>query len=229
MPCGQALGAAWHQRLPTFASLDELTTKHAAWSSYLDGVYGLSTLRFPFDMRQLTFFYRDVRPSLPLAPGSDGQRLALPWDHLPLLGRASTSNLTAVALALPLDEALVGARRPRHVCGRYALDAFHLYNSPPFPSAALHDTLWFYSVGPTLAAKRTVLPRRGKASEFDDAGEPWLAPASGFSSHRRVEVFHCAEESVTNGVEDYWLYLAPGSGYHAAALGPTLGPSRGDA
>ena len=50
--------------------------------------------------------------------------------------------------------------------------------------------------------------------------ESSLAPLHGFASFSQVEVFHCAERSPSEA-EDYWMYLAVGSGI-AFALGRTI-------
>jgi len=197
-------GRSWHRRLPTFASLDALRS-NAHWSAYLDQVYGLDTLTFPFDLRRLTTFYSTAFES----------SSSFPLDRVPLLGTATPAagyNLTHASLSMALDDVLTpvrGGKRP--VCGRHALDAYRLYHHPPFSEDAAERTIWLYGHHhhkDGIASNRTTRV-------------PWLHPINGFPSHTKIEVLHCAEECATKGITDYWLYHAPGSGIYFD-LGKTL-------
>ena len=163
-------GRSWHRRLPTFATLDALRS-NAHWSAYLDQVYGLDTLTFPFDLRRLTTFY-----STAFASSS-----SFPLDRVPLLGTATPAagyNLTHASLSMALDDVLTpvrGGKRP--VCGRHALDAYRLYHHPPFSEDAAARTVWLYGHHhhkDGIASNRTRVP--------------WLHPINGFPSHSKIEV-----------------------------------------
>jgi hypothetical protein len=204
----RAASAEWHRSLPVFTSMDALRQSRP-WEKYLDQIYGLATLRFPLDIRLLALFYEGL-----LAPA-----IALPnQTRVPVLGRSETATRDNSSHAV-LEEVLLPARatsRRYHVCGRRFLDAYRLYHSPPFPEGAASSTLWLY------AYKSLSLPRGtvAAAAPAPPSRASLAFPRDGFSSHTRVEVFHCIESAEVKN-HDYWMYYAPGSGVYYD-LGRTL-------
>jgi hypothetical protein len=181
-----------YHALPVFSDVAALHAR-PEWLSYLSGVYGEGSLRFPLDVRAFNFFYRrDVNFSH--AVGT-----------VPLLGRRAHRNETlAVTLAETLIKVGGGSARWFGLSGRHLHDAFRLYHNPPYPADAAYGTLWLYGHDSRSSSK---------PSNDSSVADPGTVPSAGFRSFARVEVFHCAEEAQADP-RDFWMYLSKGSGIY---------------
>ena len=189
-----------YESLPSFHDLGSLHAQ-PLWLRYLDSVYGVASLRFPLDMKNLTLFYANDE----LFARKD---LAL----VPLLGRRPLRDEKSRAISLAETIVTVGGGSAKWfgLCGRGLHDAYRLYHSPPYPETAVLGTLWIYGYGST----------RASATNASAIRAPGVHPRDGFRSFTRVEVFHCSEEAKADS-RDFWMYLAPGSGVYFD-LGKTI-------
>ena len=152
----------WQARRPVLPDLNEAGLE--GWRQYLDGVYGLESLDFPFDTAQLTFFYPDVAMPAELR------------DMLPLLGRTDASSNGSISVG---EAILPPGRRRRGISGRDYLDVFRIYHAPTYADGAA-DTIWVYPYAGTR------IQRTDHESDVDANIVP-------VRSHERVEVHHCAD------------------------------------
>lgn len=180
-----------YHTLPFFRNATSLQQR-PEWLTYLEGVYGASTvasLQFPLDLKSFNFFYQDER--FPLAVG------VVPW-----LGRRPSAPHTAPTLSETLVKVGGGQAKWLGLPGRRIHDAYRLYHSPPYPADAASATLWLYGHAATSSTQPT--------NFSSPTTEPGVLPESGFPSFSRVEVMHCAEAA--NAVS----WQLPLTLYHAA-------------
>lgn len=64
-----------------FVSFDDLQ-RHHEWETYLDSVYGISTLRFPVELHTFTFFYRHKLPTYFLIELEKAFSRGQFWGHI---------------------------------------------------------------------------------------------------------------------------------------------------
>lgn len=208
-----------------------LPMNSTAWAAYLDNVYAPSCARARSTMGHLNhskaepnrsllfFFYRD---QIPLE--------VRPIHAIPLLGLHRRWSLTgdpridAVITPPILSSDAYRSAVPTNA-GRAAAEAYDMVNWTGRQRGDLYHLMCMEGSGasactpldPHAASRVTqtlwVYPYLSQSTEVADALEDAIVPLHGFPSHQKVEVFHCAEREPPHA-EDYWLYLARGSGIY---------------
>jgi hypothetical protein len=174
----------WFDRLPSFATAAAVPSD---WRRYLERVYGnVSALRYPFDVRRLSFFYVGSLPASAQPRNRTCDRSmsgCLNGDVRPLLGlkHPNTSQVKTYEALQPVVRKR-GRWRRRKYSGRAYREVYSLY---PINESRREATAWVYLWHDTPLTEQP-------------SSHPPFPGRDGYPSGSRIEVFHRFED-----LEDY--------------------------